>query len=182
MSDPVSFACWLMGAGGIIGFVASPRETPQWSSLALTVASFAFAGITRSGEGAIVLVEMVACGLLVVHPSVSGTGPLAAATRRVRLLLRGGCKPGRHSRAIGSALHQSRLLGASPVESREWWRLYETLLSLPVPRIDRHISRQQSDVGYGRVLQRGPPPHDCVPLRIWRLDIHPEGPDTNDAG
>lgn len=33
MSDSVSFFCWLMGAGGIIGFVAAPREKlPRWSS------------------------------------------------------------------------------------------------------------------------------------------------------
>ena len=64
MSDSVSFFCWLMGAGGIIGFVAAPREKLPWWSLGLAIASFAFAGITRSGEGPIVFVEMVAVALL----------------------------------------------------------------------------------------------------------------------
>ena len=64
MSDPVCFAFWLAGAGGIIGFVAAPRDKlPRWS-LGLAIVSFAFVGITRSGEGAIVLVEMVTVALL----------------------------------------------------------------------------------------------------------------------
>jgi hypothetical protein len=66
MSDPVCFAFWLAGAGGIIGFVAAPREKLPWWSLGLTIASFAFVGITRSGEGTIVLVEMVAVAALSV--------------------------------------------------------------------------------------------------------------------
>jgi hypothetical protein len=64
MSDSVSFFCWLIGAGGIIGFVVAPREkSPRWS-LGLAIAGFAFAGITRSGEGAIVFVELLAIALL----------------------------------------------------------------------------------------------------------------------
>ena len=32
MSDPVSVFCWLAGVGGIIGFVAAPRDRfPWWS-------------------------------------------------------------------------------------------------------------------------------------------------------
>lgn len=66
MSDAVSFLCWLIGAGGIIGCVAAPPEKfPRWS-LGLAISGFAFAGITRSGEGAIVVVEMVAVALLSV--------------------------------------------------------------------------------------------------------------------
>jgi hypothetical protein len=64
VSDPVAFLCWLFGAGGIIGFVAAPQDRPPWWSLGLAIASFAFAGITRSGEGAIVFVEMAAIALL----------------------------------------------------------------------------------------------------------------------
>jgi hypothetical protein len=64
MSDSVSFFCWLIGAGGIIGFVAAPREKlPPWS-LGLVIVSFAFAGMTRSGEGTIILLEKVAVVLL----------------------------------------------------------------------------------------------------------------------
>ncbi len=64
MSDSVSFFCWLIGAGGIIGFVVAPREKLLRWSLGLAIAGFASAGITRSGEGAIVFVEMVAVALL----------------------------------------------------------------------------------------------------------------------
>ena len=110
MSDTVSFLCWLIGAGGIIGFVASPRETPQWSSLALTVASFAFAGITRSGEGAIVLVEMLAVCLLSI-PLFRGVEPLAPRSRNRRLLLRCRRQFHRHSGAVSDTLPQQRLLG-----------------------------------------------------------------------
>jgi len=57
MADPVGFLLWLAGAGGIIEFVAGPRARISWWSLGLAIASFGFAGITRSAEGPIVLVE-----------------------------------------------------------------------------------------------------------------------------
>ncbi len=162
MSDTVSFLCWLIGAGGIIGFVASPRETPQWSSLALTVASFAFAGITRSGEGAIVLVEMLAVCLLSI-PLFRGE----SRWRRGRAIVACFCAVVANFTATQalSATHylNSGYWGGSAVESREWWQLYGTLLSLPVPRNDRRFLINKADVGYGRVLQRGPSQHECVP-------------------
>src|SRR5271167_2164659 len=64
MSDSVSFFCWLIGAGGIVGFVVAPREKLLRWSLGLAIAGFASAGITRSGEGLIVFVEMVAVASL----------------------------------------------------------------------------------------------------------------------
>jgi len=58
MSDSVSFICWLIGVGGIAGFAASPREKFPYWSLGIAIVGFAFVGITRTGEGLIVLVEM----------------------------------------------------------------------------------------------------------------------------
>lgn len=74
VSDPVAFLCWLFGAGGIIGFVAAPQD-----SLGLAIASFAFAGITRSGEGAIVFVEMAAIALLSIFYFVARSAGVAGA-------------------------------------------------------------------------------------------------------
>jgi hypothetical protein len=110
MSDAVSFFCWLIGAGGIVGFVAAPREKRPYWSLGLVIVGFAFAGITRSGEGLIVLVEM-ACDRLVVFVLVSWSGRLAGAARDRRLPLRGSRQSRRHSGAVGGALPQERLLG-----------------------------------------------------------------------
>lgn len=79
MSDSVSFLCWLIGAGGIIGIVAAPRERlPLWS-LGLVIVSFAFAGITRSGEGTLFFVEMVAVAFLSVLLFRGADGGVAAA-------------------------------------------------------------------------------------------------------
>lgn len=138
MSDSVSFFCWLMGAGGIIGFVAAPREKlPRWS-LGLVIVSFAFAGITRSGEGTIILVEMVAVALLsiLLFRGLDGW-------RRRRAVVACLCAVAANFAAVQalSAAHylKNGYWGASAVESREWWQLYSTLLSLPVERNDRYV-------------------------------------------
>jgi hypothetical protein len=137
MSDSVSFFCWLIGAGGIIGFVLAPRENLPWKSLGLAIAGFAFAGITRSGEGAIVFVEMVAVALLSIL-LFRGVD----SWRRRRAVVACLCAVAGNFAAIQalSAAHylKSGYWGASAVESREWWQLYSTLLSLPAQRNDRY--------------------------------------------
>jgi hypothetical protein len=138
MSDSVSFLCWLIGAGGIIGFVAAPGERfPAWS-LALVIVSFAFAGITRSGEGTIFVVELAAVAFLSLLLFRGADG--WRGRRAVVVCL---CAVLANLAAIQalSAAHyvKSGYWGASAVESREWWRLYSTLLSLPVQRADRYV-------------------------------------------
>ena len=64
MSDLVALLWWLIGAGAIIGFVAAPYEKLPRLRFGLAIAAFAFVGITRSSEGTIVAVEMVAIALL----------------------------------------------------------------------------------------------------------------------
>ncbi len=137
MSDSVSFLCWLIGAGGIIGFVAAPRERfPAWS-LGLVIVSFAFAGITRSGEGTIFVVELAAVAFLSILLFRGADG--WRGRRAVVVCL---CAVLANLAAVQalSAAHyfKSGYWGASAVESREWWRLYSTLLSLPVQR-DRSL-------------------------------------------
>jgi hypothetical protein len=138
MSDSVSFFCWLIGAGGIIGFVLAPRENAPWWSLGLAIASFAFAGITRSGEGLIVFVEMVAVAslsILLFHG--------VDDWRRRRAVVACLCAVAANFSATQalSAAHfvNSGYWGATAVESRQWWQLYSNLLSLPVQRNDRHV-------------------------------------------
>jgi hypothetical protein len=138
MSDSVSFLCWLIGAGGIIGIVAAPRERlPLWS-LGLVIVSFAFAGITRSGEGTLFFVEMVAVAFLSVLLFRGADG--WRGRRAVVVCL---CAVLANLAAVQalSAAHyfKSGYWGASAVESREWWRLYSALLSLPVQRTDRYV-------------------------------------------
>jgi hypothetical protein len=100
--------------------------------------SFAFVGITRSGEGAIVLVEMVTVALLsiLLFRGVDGW-------RRRRAVVACLCAVVANLLAAQalSAAHYLKdgYWGASAVESREWWRLYSTLLSLPVERNDRSV-------------------------------------------
>ena len=137
MSDPVSVLCWLAGAGGILGFVAaSGKKFPGWS-LGLAIVSFAFAGITRSGEGAIVFVEMLAVALLSI---LLFRG--ADRWRRRRAIVACLCA-GIANLATTQALSawhfvNSGYWGVSAVESREWGQLYSALLSLPVQRSDRY--------------------------------------------
>jgi hypothetical protein len=138
MSDSVSFFCWLIGAGGIVGFVAAPREKLPYWSLGLVIAGFAFAGITRTGEGLIVLIEMAAIALLSLFLFRG-----ADSWRRRRATVACLCAVVA-SLAATQALSAAHYLrngywGASAVESREWWRLYGTLLSLPVERTDRNV-------------------------------------------
>jgi hypothetical protein len=138
MSDSVGFLWWLIGAGGIIGFVAAPREKlPRWS-LGLAIASFAFAGITRSGEGAIVFVEMVAVALLSV---VLFRGVDSWRGRRAVVACLCAVAANFAATQALSAAHfvKSGYWGVTAVESREWWQLYSSLLSLPVQRDDRHV-------------------------------------------
>lgn len=138
VSDPVAFLCWLFGAGGIIGFVAAPQDRPPWWSLGLAIASFAFAGITRSGEGAIVFVEMVAIALLSIFLFRS-----AERWRRRRAIVACLCAVVANFAATQalSAVHfvNAGYWGAAAVESREWQQLYSALLSLPVQRNDRYV-------------------------------------------
>ena len=138
MSNSVGFSLWLAGAGGIIGFVAAPREKVHYWSLGLAIASFAFAGITRSGEGPIVIVEMVAVALssLLLFRGLD-------SWRRQRAVVACFCAVIANLAATQalSAAHyvNNGYWGASPVESREWWQLYSALLSLPVQRTDRRV-------------------------------------------
>lgn len=138
MSDSVGFLWWLAGTGGILGFVAAPRENVPWWSLGLAIASFAFAGITRSGEGPIVFVEMVAVASLsiLLFRGVDGW-------RRRRAVVACLCAVAANFTATQSlsAAHfvNSGYWGATAVESRQWWQLYSNLLSLPVQRNDRHV-------------------------------------------
>jgi hypothetical protein len=138
MSDAVGFSLWLAGAGGIIGFVAAPRGRLAYLSLALAVGSFAFAGITRSGEGAIVIVEMLAVALLSI---LLFRGPHSWRWRRAAVACFCAAVANLAATQALSAVHSINkgYWGASPVESREWFRLYSTLLSLPVERVDRRI-------------------------------------------
>jgi len=137
MSDSVSFFCWLAGAGGIIGFVAASRGKLPWGSLGLTIVSFAFAGITRSAEGTVVFVEMVAVALLSI-PLFRGVD----SWRRRRAIVACVCAVAANFTAAQalSAWHfvHAGYWGATAVESREWWQLYSILLSLPVEHNHRH--------------------------------------------
>ena len=145
MSDSVSFLCWLIGAGGIIGFVAAPREKlPPWS-LGLVIFSFAFAGITRSGEGAIFVVEAVAIAFLSILLFRGADG-----WRGRRAILACLCAVLANLTAVQalSAVHyfKNGYWGASAVESGEWWRLYSALLSLPVQRTDRYVLANKATI------------------------------------
>jgi hypothetical protein len=137
MSDPVSVFCWLAGVGGIIGFVAAPRDRFPWWSFGLAIVSFAFAGITRSGEGAIVFVEMIAVASLSI---LLFRG--ADRWRRRRAIVACLCAVAANftSAQALSAWHfvNSGYWGVTAVESREWGQLYSALLSLPVERSDRY--------------------------------------------
>jgi len=137
MSDSVNFFCWLIGAGGIMGFVAAPRGKLPWFSLVLAIVGFAFAGITRSGEGAIVFVETVAIALLSI-PLFRG----ADNWRRRRAVVACVCALVANLAAVQalSAWHsvKSGYWGATAVQSREWLQLYGILLALPVERAQRH--------------------------------------------
>jgi hypothetical protein len=138
MSDSVSFFCWMIGIGGIVGFVAAPREKFAYSSVGLAIAGFAFAGITRSGEGLIVLVEMAAIGLL---SFLLFRGADSWRARRAIIACLCAVLASFAATQALSAAHyfKNGYWGASAVESREWWRLYGNLLSLPVQRSDRGI-------------------------------------------
>jgi hypothetical protein len=136
VSDSVSFLLWLAGAGGIIGFVGAPREKlPSWS-LGLAIACFAFVGITRSGEGAIVIAEMVAVGSASIFLFRGADG-----WRRPRAIVVCFCAIASNVTATQalSAWHSvnAGYWGAAAVESRERQQLYSILLSLPVQRNDR---------------------------------------------
>jgi hypothetical protein len=137
MSDSVGFFCWLAGVGGIIGFVAASQEKLSWGNLGLVIAGFAFAGITRSGEGVIVLVEMVAVALLSVFMfrGVDGWRRRRAVVACLFAVV-ANCGA---TQAL-SAWHFAHVgyWGATAVESHEWWQLYSVLLSLPVERNNRH--------------------------------------------
>jgi hypothetical protein len=138
MSDAVSFFCWLIGAGGIVGFVAAPREKRPYWSLGLVIVGFAFAGITRSGEGLIVLVEMAAIALLSLFLFRGADG--WRGRRAIVACLCAAVASLAATQALSAAHYRrSGYWGASAVESREWWRLYSALLSLPVQRTDRNV-------------------------------------------
>jgi len=137
MSDSVGFFCWLIGAGGIVGFVAAPREKFPGSSLGLVVAGFAFAGITRSGESVIVLFEMAAVTLssIILFRGLDGW-----RRRRAVVACLFAVVANYGATQALSAWHfvHAGYWGPTAVESREWWRLYSVLLSLPVERNHRH--------------------------------------------
>jgi hypothetical protein len=137
MSDSVALLWWLTGIGGIIGFVAAPREKIPRLSLGLAIVAFGFVGITRSSEGTIVAVEMIAIALFSVL-MFRGTNNW----RRPRALIvcLSAVTANFSATQALSATHylNSGLWGASTVESREWWQLYNNLLSLPVQHGDRH--------------------------------------------
>jgi hypothetical protein len=138
MSDSVSFFCWLIGAGGIVGFAAAPREKRPYWSLGLAIAGFAFVGVTRTGEGLIVLVEMAAIALLSVFLFRGADDWRRRRTVVVCLLAT--VANFAATQALSAAHYRTNgYWGATAVESREWWRLYGTLLSLPVQRTDRHV-------------------------------------------
>jgi hypothetical protein len=138
MSDPVNFICWLAGAGGVLGVVAAPRDRFPRFSLGLAIVSFAFAGITRSADQAIVFVEMITLAML----SILLFRGLEAWRRR-RALIACLCAVGANFTATQalSAVHSvtSGYWGVTAVESSDWRRLYGTLLSLPVQRNDPHL-------------------------------------------
>ena len=138
MSDSVGFLWWLAGAGGILGFVAAPRENVPWWSLGLAIASFAFAGITRSGEGPIVFVEMVGVALVSI---LLFRGVDSWRRRRAVVVCLCAVAANFGATQALSAAHfvNSGYWGATAVESRQWWQLYSNLLSLPVQRNDRHV-------------------------------------------
>ncbi len=173
MSDSVSFFCWLIGAGGIIGFVLAPRENLPWKSLGLAVGSFAFAGITRSGEGPIVIVEMVAVALLSI---LLFRGP--DRWRRRRAVVACFCAVVASlaaTQGLSAAHYINRgYWGASPVESREWWRLYSTLLSIPVERIDRRILVNKATIEHAQSFSENLR-HMTACLQEVEGDNRPEG-------
>jgi hypothetical protein len=137
MGDPVAFLWWLVGVAGLFGFLAAPRERlPLWN-LALAIAAFAFAGLTRSGEGAIVFVVMGSAALLAAlmfRHDEAWRGRRAAIACVCAILANVSA-----THVLSAAHYVNRgYWGATGVESREWWQLYRTLLSLPVERKDRH--------------------------------------------
>jgi hypothetical protein len=137
MGDPAAFLCWLIGVAGLLGFVTAPRETFPWRNLALAVVAFAFAGITRTGEGAIVFAVMASAALLAMlmfraDERWRGRRTLVACLCVILANL--------SATQLLSAVHYANrgYWGATTVESREWWQVYRALLSLPVDRKDRH--------------------------------------------
>jgi len=138
MSDSVSFFCWLTGVGGIVGFVAAPREKLPYWSLGIAIAGFAFVGITRSGEGLIVLVEMAATASLSIFLFRGADDWRRRRTVVVCLLAI--VANFSATQALSAAHYRKNgYWGTTAVESKEWWRLYSTLLSLPVQRTDRSV-------------------------------------------
>jgi hypothetical protein len=93
-------------------------------------------GITRSGEGAIVAIEMVAIALLSI---LLFRGANSWRRRRALIICLFAITANFTATQALSAAHylNGGLWGASTVESREWWQLCSSLLSLPVQRGDR---------------------------------------------
>lgn len=137
MSDTVSVLFWLAGAGGILGFVAAPREKFPWFSFGLAIVSFGFAGITRSGEGAIVFVEMVAVASLAIL-LFRGADRWRRRRAIVACLCAGLANLAATQTLSAGHFVNSGYWGVTAVESREWGQLYSALLSLPVQRSDRY--------------------------------------------
>ena len=153
MSNSVGFFCWLAGVGGIIGFVAASREKLSWGNLGLVMAGFAFAGITRSGEGVIVLVEMVAVALLSVF-MFRGVDGWRRRRAVVACLLAVVVNYGATQALSAWHFVHAGYWGATAVESREWWKLYSVLLSLPVERDNRHALVNKATMDMAKSLSQ----------------------------
>jgi hypothetical protein len=104
---------------------------------ALAIAGFALVGITRTGESAIVLTVMGSTALLATLMFRADEG-----WRGRRIAIACVCAILAYVSAVQalSAVHfvNRGYWGATAVESREWWQLDRTLLSLPIERRDRH--------------------------------------------
>lgn len=137
MADPVGFLCWLIGAAGLVGLVSAPRKTFSWWNLSLSIAAFGLMGITRSGESIVVLAVMVSVALLVTLMFWTDE---AWRSRRAVIVCACATLANISATQLLSAVHFANrgYWGSTEVESREWWMLYSTLLSLPVQRADRH--------------------------------------------
>jgi hypothetical protein len=168
MSDSLNFACWLAGAGGILGVVAAPREKLPIQSLGLSIVSFAFAGITRLGEGAIVAVEMTAVAILSFFLFRG-----ADSWRRGRAIVGCFCAVAANitaTQALSAAHFVERgYWGVTAVESHEWWRLYSTLLSLPVERNDRYVLVNKATLDMARIFSP-----DLRDMRECFRDLQPD--------